>query len=71
MKAIKESKKEQPKEGSPTRVRSQVEHPFGYIKEKLGYRKAPAKTLERNSLRFDFNFILYNIFRAGFLLSKI
>ena len=54
-----------------SRVRSQVEHPFGYIKEKLGYREAPAKTLERNGLRFDFNCILYNIFRADFLLSRV
>lgn len=53
-----------------SKVRNQVEHPFAYIKEKLGYRKAVAKTLERNTLRFDFNCMLYNIFRAEYLLSR-
>lgn len=54
-----------------SKVRNQVEHPFGYIKEKLGYRKAVAKTICRNALRFDFNCMLYNIFRAEYLLSKV
>ncbi len=53
-----------------SRVRCKVEHPFAYIKPKLDYRAAVAKTLERNALRFDFNCILYNIFRADHLLSK-
>ena len=53
-----------------SKVRNQVEHPFAYIKEKLGYRNAVAKTIARNSLRFDFNCMLYNIFRADFLMSK-
>ncbi len=64
------SKSQKKNNQKKSRVRSQVEHPFGYIKEKLGYRKAVAKTLERNALRFDFNCILYNIFRADFLLSR-
>ena len=54
-----------------SKIRCKVEHPFAYIKEKLGYRKAVAKTLERNELRFDFNCMLYNIFRADYLLSRI
>ena len=53
-----------------SKIRNQVEHPFGYIKEKLQYKKAVAKNRLRNALRFDFNCILYNIFRADYLLSK-
>jgi len=53
-----------------SKIRNQVEHPFGYIKEKLGFKKAVAKTIERNALRFDFNCILYNIFRSSYLLTK-
>ncbi len=54
-----------------SKIRNQVEHPFAYIKEKLGYRKAVAKNKARNALRFDFNCILYNIFRAEYLLSRV
>jgi IS5 family transposase len=54
-----------------SKIRNQVEHPFAYIKEKLGYKKAVAKNIARNALRFDFNCMLYNIFRAEYLLSKI
>jgi len=54
-----------------SKIRNQVEHPFGYIKMKLNYTKAAAKNRERNALRFDFNCILYNIFRADYLLSKV
>lgn len=53
-----------------SKIRNQVEHPFGYMKEKLGYKKAVAKTIDRNALRFDFNCMLYNIFRASYLISK-
>lgn len=53
-----------------SKTRNQVEHPFGYMKEKLNYKKAVAKTHLRNALRFDLNCILYNIFRADFLLKK-
>lgn len=52
-----------------SKVRSAVEHPFGYIKEKLGYKKCVAKNLRRNSFLFDINCIMYNIFRANYLLS--
>lgn len=52
------------------RIRSQVEHPFGYLKSKLGYSKAVAKNLKRNALRFDFNCMLYNLFRADYLLRR-
>lgn len=45
-----------------------VEYPFGYMKEKLGYRVAGAKNLMRNSLRFDMNGIIYNMMRADVLL---
>jgi IS5 family transposase len=51
-------------------IRSAVEHPFAYMKVKLCYTRAVAKTKARNALRFDFNCILYNIFRANFLLSR-
>jgi len=53
-----------------SKVRCKVEHPFAYLKEKLGYKRTVAKTLERNELRFDFNCIMYNIFRADHLLRK-
>jgi len=53
-----------------SKVRNQVEHPFAYIKERLGYRAAVAKNLARNALRFDFNCILYNIFRADLLIQR-
>jgi len=64
------SKRQKNKNRKKSRMRAQVEPPFRYIKTKLGYPEAAAKTLERNALRFDFNCILYNIFRADFLLSK-
>lgn len=51
-------------------IRSAVEHPFGYMKEKLCYTKCVAKNLARNQFRFDMNCVLYNIFRANYLLSK-
>lgn len=53
-----------------SRVRSQVEHPFAYLKTKLGYTVARAKTKARNALKFDFKCILYNIFRADYLLRR-
>ncbi len=53
-----------------SKIRNQVEHAFAYIKEKWGYKKAVAKSIARNALRFDLNCMLYNIFRADYLLSK-
>lgn len=53
-----------------SKIRSAVEHPFGYIKEKLNYKRCVAKNLRRNSFIFDMNCILYNIFRAEYLLSS-
>lgn len=53
-----------------SKIRSAVEHPFGYMKERLNYRKAVAKTKERNRFRFDMNCIIYNIFRADYLLER-
>lgn len=64
------SSKQKKKNTRKSKIRNQVEHPFGYIKEKLGFTKAVAKTKDRNALRFDFNCMLYNIFRASYLLSK-
>ena len=49
-------------------IRCKVEHPFGYMKEKLDYQVAGAKNLLRNALRFDMNCIIYNIMRADVLL---
>jgi transposase, IS5 family len=53
-----------------SKIRSAVEHPFGYMKDRLNYRKAVAKTKERNRFRFDMNCIMYNIFRANYLLER-
>ena len=54
-----------------SKIRSAVEHPFAYLKTKLGYTEARAKTIARNAFAFDMNCILYNIFRADYLLSKV
>ena len=54
-----------------SRVRATVEHPFSYIKEKLGYKIARAKTHARNEFDFTMNCIVYNLFRADLLLKKI
>ncbi len=54
-----------------SKVRAAVEHPFSYIKEKLGYKIARAKTHARNKFDFTMNCILYNLFRADYLLEKI
>ena len=65
------SNKQKKNNKKKSKIRNQVEHPFGYMKEKLSYSKAVAKSKNRNALRFVFNCILYNIFRADFLLSKL
>jgi len=67
-KKLSNSQKQRNKKKS--KIRNQVEHPFAYMKSKLHYSKAVAKNLARNSLRFDFNCMLYNIFRADYLLRK-
>lgn len=54
-----------------SKVRASVEHPFLYIKERLGYKVARAKTHARNEFDFTMNCILYNLFRADYLLEKI
>ena len=64
------SKSQKKRNKKKSKVRSAVEHPFGYMKEKLGYKKCVAKNLNRNSFLFDMNCIMYNIFRAGYLLSR-
>jgi len=53
-----------------SKIRCKVEHPFGYMKEKLGYKLAVAKNLLRNAFRFDMNCIIYNIMRANVLLRR-
>jgi len=50
-------------------VRARVEHPFAFMKTKLGYRVARAKCLAHNKLTFEMNCIIYNIRRAAYLLS--
>lgn len=64
------SKSQKKRNKKKSKVRSAVEHPFGYMKEKLGYTKCVAKNLSRNSFLFDMNCIMYNVFRAGYLLSR-
>jgi len=50
-------------------IRSQVEHPFAYMKRILHLDLAMAKTLPRNELRFTMNCIIYNVMRAGQLIK--
>jgi len=52
-------------------IRSQVEHPFAYMKRILNLDLAMAKTLPRNELRFTMNCIIYNIMRAGQLERRL
>jgi IS5 family transposase len=66
-KGLSSSQKKRNKKKS--KIRSAVEHPFGYMKKKLGYNYCVAKNLRRNSFYFDMNCIVYNIFRANYLLS--
>jgi len=68
-KSLSNSQKKRNKKKS--KIRSAVEHPFGFMKEKLGYKKTVAKNYERNRFRFDMNCILYNIFRANYLLERV
>ncbi len=65
---LSRTKKKNNKKNS--KIRFKVEHPFAYMKEKLSYKRTDAKTMARNALLFNFNCILYNIFRASYLLSK-
>ncbi|MCF6271519.1 MAG: IS5 family transposase [Melioribacteraceae bacterium] len=64
------SKSQKKRNKKKSKVRSAVEHPFAFIKERLNYKKAVAKTIERNRFIFDMNCVLYNIFRANYLLDK-
>ena len=64
------SKTQKKRNKKKSKVRSAVEHPFAFIKERLNYKKAVAKTMERNRFAFDMNCVLYNIFRANYLLAK-
>jgi IS5 family transposase len=51
-------------------IRSQVEHPFAYMKRILNYEIAMAHNLVRNELRFIMNCTLYNVMRASCLLKQ-
>lgn len=53
-----------------SRIRNRVEHPFAYIKNRLGHKAAVARNGERNGFRFFFCCLLYNIFRGSCLLSR-
>ncbi len=64
------SNNQKKKNKKKSRIRSSVEHPFGYMKTKLNYVKTVAKTEARNRFIFDMNCILYNIFRGNYLLDR-
>lgn len=51
-------------------VRSAVEHPFAYIKKKLGYVCCRAKKMNRNALAFTMNCVVYNLMRADYLIYR-
>ena len=53
-----------------SKIRAKVEHVFAVMKTKFHYTKTVAKTKERNELRFNMNCIMYNIFRADYLLKN-
>ena len=65
------SNSQKKKNKKKSKIRSAVEHPFGYMKERLNYRKSVAKTIQRNRFHFDMNCILYNIFRGNYLLERM
>lgn len=65
------SNKQKRRNHKNSQIRCKVEHPFAYIKAKLDFTKAAAKTLKRNALRFSMNCILYNIMRGNVLLDRI
>lgn len=53
-----------------SKVRAGVEHVFGYIKERFGFRKTGYKNKKRNGFKFDMSCILYNINRVNYLTKK-
>lgn len=64
------SSSQKKKNKKKSKIRSAVEHPFAYMKNKLGYKKCVAKNLRRNSFYFDMNCIIYNLLRADYLLAR-
>lgn len=64
------SKSQKQRNRKKSSVRSAVEHPFAYMKQKLGYVKCRAKTIERNRVEWVMSCILYNLTRANYLLSR-
>lgn len=64
------SKSQKKRNRKKSAVRSVVEHPFAFIKTKLAYTKATAKTKQRNSMHFTINCALYNIMRGNYLIKK-
>ena len=74
---LEKAKRNQPLSGKQkhrnkqkSRVRAAVEHPFGFMKNKLKMGLMSAKNKLRNALRFDMNCIIYNVLRTNFLLKK-
>ena len=53
-----------------SRVRNAVEHPFGFMKKKLKASVLGARNKMRNAMRFDMWCIVYNVFRASFLIKR-
>jgi IS5 family transposase len=64
------SNKQQKPNKQKSRVRATVEHPFGFMNKKLKVTVLAAKNKIRNALRFDMWCIVYNAFRASFLLNR-
>lgn len=64
------SRSQQKKNKKWSRVRAAVEHPFGWMVDKANLTTMKAKTLARNSTRFAFNCIGYNLARAVYLKRK-
>lgn len=64
------SKSQKKRNRQKSSVRSAVEHPFAYLKSKLGYGCARAKNIVRNELAFTMNCVIYNIMRGSYLLKK-
>jgi len=64
------SKSQKRRNRKKSSVRSAVEHPFGYMKERLGYAGCVARNLLRNELRFTMNCVVYNLMRGHWLMAR-
>lgn len=65
------SKSQKKRNKKLSKVRAIVEHPFAFMKNILNYDSASAKSLKRNDMIFTMNCIIYNIFRASYLLKSV